>query len=268
MNIHRSKKTNLNSTKSVDRERFVSLFDWDGTLRADFHIIDFISFVSDFLGPDNKVSETNQNLKKLHHCYIKEEIIYVEFLHGVKDEFSKFLNKRKIEDVKALAKEFAKVDKKIFNGPMDLLKKLSLSGKIYIITGSPKILIEPYFCKLSGIEIFGTEYQKNSDGTYSNIISRFFGGKKEKENAVNHIFELEKQSYFDVAGKKFALVAMGDTESDSPLLNTARYPILVNDSIALVGTGSRRRRVRSSSLGNIIVSESSGALQLRELSAA
>ncbi|MBK9432742.1 MAG: hypothetical protein IPN50_10120 [Sphingomonadales bacterium] len=45
---------------------------WDGTLRADFHIIDFISFVSDFLGPDNKGQNKSKRISELTWGKVKE----------------------------------------------------------------------------------------------------------------------------------------------------------------------------------------------------
>jgi len=196
----------------TDRE--ICLFDWDGTLREGFTIIDWIDFLCNKNTIDHKYKTLTLDLFDsyasgiLSHDNLAIETgkIYAESIHKI--------------DVNLLADiafQFIETDEsRLFPFARPLLKSLRDKFiRIFIISGAPIEILRAYSRTMFFDKIFGLEIA-STDGLYTN------------NTVINPGSSSSKKKCLENYGKLPVLAAFGNSISDTPLFDAAPKFVAVN----------------------------------------
>jgi HAD superfamily phosphoserine phosphatase-like hydrolase len=195
-----------------------TLFDWDNTLRKGFSLISWVDFlIKKKLINDTALFEINNYYNKFQ----KKEIDHEEFVKNICKEYASSVNRKIVNDFVILVDEYINtVEYTLFFPFTKQLIMLMHENDIkpIIISGAPKIILKRIMEKLDIFKIFAFS-PKINNGIYSDQIHECYGVEKEK--IVAKLIKLYKTK---------PLFAFGDSKSDFPMLDSAKYPFLITDS--------------------------------------
>jgi HAD superfamily phosphoserine phosphatase-like hydrolase len=187
----------------------VSLFDWDGTLRANYTILDWtIQLIK-----ENFLDELVLNsLKKIFKEYQSQTLTYTSLVTNTADVYAKSIAGVNESDLAIQAEIFASNDKNIFPFVNDLIKFLhSKNIEVIVISGTPSIVLNAFTSKLGIDQSFGLDLDKTPNGIYNGNIVKNHGLFSYKKKLVEKFLAEDKNIIFGV----------GNSKSDFPLLENA-----------------------------------------------
>lgn len=209
-------------TKLQDTPRALTcISDWDGTLRPGFMLIDWVHYLSK---QTHVSSSFYEELLSLRSSCERKEITYESFAVRALDLYGHAMHGLRYDEMLDVAREFVSDDfSTLFPFTKPLLTTLRDSGyRILIISGAPLIPLQAYAKCLPIDHIFGVDVERKLDGTFGSKIIKNYALISNKRRIIDR---LKKKGYSVTVG-------IGDTDSDRPLLDAARYPFFVSAGVA------------------------------------
>lgn len=194
-----------------------AVFDWDNTVREGYTLFSWIDYLSQKGILDSRIQIC---IKEMEIQYISGKITHDQYANYACQEYTKAIKGKNVSLITSELIEYMLIDeKKIFPFAKEVFKLLSEYHILsVVISGAPLFIIEKYQ-KNFGIEKIYAFSAQESDGFYNGEIETNFGYNKELviEQLINKYNE-----------KPF--MGFGDSQSDIPLLKTAKYPFCIFDN--------------------------------------
>ena len=191
----------------------VALFDWDGTLRRGYEIVDWTSFLDESGNFDHEVAARQRDLIL---NYLAGKIAYSQAVFDVGVIYAEGLAGQKVEDTLALAPQFAKNDKAIFDFTPVLFEMLLKNNiKIALISNTPQVLLDEYKKHFGLSEVYGLQVGEQA-GSWMNQVIMNPG-----------LAQVKKKIVAELVNKYNIILGMGDTHEDAPLLESARIRLFL-----------------------------------------
>ncbi len=203
----------------------LAIFDIDGTIFRSSLLIELINgLVADGIFPQTAKKETEKEFrawldrKGNYENYIKKVIaIHLKYIHG----------KSFVEVEASAAQTINHLKNRLYRYTRDLIKQLKQDGyHLITISGSPTYIVSK-FAKLLGFEaFFGSQYEVHEGKFTGKVLNleTFF----KKEHVLREYLH-NKNLRVNFRGS----IAVGDTESDIPMLAVVGKPIAFNPNLEL-----------------------------------
>lgn len=217
--------------KRAKKKKPVAVFDIDGTIFRSSLVVELTERLIEkgiFPKEVRKEYETERfrwlDRKGDYHAYINKLVrVFIKHIKGVK-----------FEDVAEAAEEVTfEKQHRVYSYTRDLVKKLKRKGYFLLaISHSPKFIVDAFCYELGFDKVYGFFYETGASG-------RFTGNVEDKDVILN------KAAILSRAVRKEELtfeksVAVGDTESDIPMLDLVETPIAFNPNSLLYKHAKRR----------------------------
>lgn len=155
-----------------------------------------------------------------------------EYEHALVDAYDAVVQELSVEQFNAVAAQvFEEHKDQVYTFTRDLLKELKASGYFLLaISGSQQEIIAK-IAKYYGFDDFiGTEFvQRGGRFTGEKIVPSF-----DKKTALRNLIT---KHHLDLTGS----IAVGDSESDIPMLSLVEQPIVFNPTAALFAEAKKKR---------------------------
>lgn len=201
-----------------------ALFDWDDTLHQGITLLSWARFLQErsFLSI-KRFSAINALLEGES----AGRLSYEQFAEAVVAEYAQGLVGMKQENLKNLAEQFIESDReRLFHFVRPLLDLLRSSEiKTIVISGCPQEILDVYRNVLGLHVAYGCSLSQRPDGTFSGGVEINPALGRVKEALIS-----------DLSSEYVVLVAMGNTDSDWPLLRRARLPLYLKPSASNAAT--------------------------------
>jgi HAD superfamily hydrolase (TIGR01490 family) len=195
----------------------LAVFDIDGTIfrsNLQFELIQGLVFRKIFQ------KETRDRLVKSYRSWLENKINYETYKEKLIKYYKQELKGKKKADIVEAARDVIKFyHSRTFIYTSSLIEQLKETHKIVAISGSPIEIVQEYNKYLKFDDVFGTVYEVDKNVVYT--------GKEIYAPVANKAQALKTY----VAQKGISLngsVAIGDTESDVPMLEIVEKPIAFN----------------------------------------
>ena len=187
-------------------------------MRKGFTLFDWIDYLVNREAISSKIYDTISSISKK---YNDKCITHDDYAKYACSEYSKAVRKHSFAELDTLAKEYLVCDmKQIFGGMGRLFNLLYQKDiDIIVISGAPEIILRHYKEKYHLSDIYAFK-ECVVDGIITGQVAYNYGYNKEKA--------------IDMLITKYGsgpLLAFGDSSSDVPLLNEAKYGFAVNNMI-------------------------------------
>ena len=194
-----------------------ALLDWDKTLRKNYTLFCWI----DYLVESNIIEKKYvDNIKKLIEKYKQNKITHDQLakLSGI--EYAQSIKNIKEDYLKYVSKTFLDIDIKNIYPFVQKLFEIMFDNNIHpiIVSGAPYIVISNYYKIYNITESYEFKCEV--------LLGKFTGN-------VVYNYGYNKKDIITKISKKFnnsPLIAIGDSESDFPMLDIAQHGIIVNES--------------------------------------
>lgn len=199
-------------------DRKYALFDWDNTVREGYTLYSWVDYLCNHSIINNEIQK---KLQKLANQYQKNEITHDEYADKACREYTEALTGKNDKIFDKIIKDYIKEDRKaVFPEVSALMKFLNKRDiDIVVISGAPTRILEQYKKEFGLEKIFGFE-EEVVEKKFTGKVACNFGHHKERK--VKELIE-----YY----KKVPYLALGDSESDLPLLKNSDYPICVGNRL-------------------------------------
>lgn len=187
----------------------ISLFDWDGTLRADYTLLDWVMH----LIRENFLDELVFNsLKKTFKEFNDGILTYQNLVMNTADIYAKSIARINESNLNVQAEIFASNDRNIFPFVSDLIEFLHRNNvEVVVISGTPTIVLNAFASKLGIDQAFGLDLDKTSSGVYTGLILRNHGLYSYKKKLVDKFLAEDRK----------IILGVGNSKADLPLLENA-----------------------------------------------
>lgn len=211
--------------------RPIALMDWDNTLRPGFTILDWSSYLA------SKHLFNKRYLRDLFDAisdYGAGKVSYLELSERAPELYALGLHGSNVAAVAGCASEFVENDRhslfSFTSGLHEFLRRQQIEA--IVISGAPIEVLHAYQKRFGWSAIFGVRVEV-ADGIYSASLTSNPAGAVAKETIVHQLGSDRK-----------VLLAIGDSESDVPLLDAAQYKIVV-DSDGVIADSTDVLRIKS-----------------------
>lgn len=210
----------------------LGVFDIDGTIFRSSLVIELSHALVDAgIFP----SSARQEISKEYVAWLDRKGSYEAYIDKVVKIYVKHITGQRYIQVKRVAESVIRQQKdRVYRFTRDLIKKLKSQGYFLVaISGSPSYIVEKY-AKAIGFDLFfGTELE---------IVSGKFTGKVASLDSAYNKSKIVKslaKKYPDINLK--TSIAVGDTESDVPMLKLVGHPIAFNPNLELAKVAKDRK---------------------------
>ncbi len=211
----------------------LALFDIDGTIFRSSLLIELINgLVNDGILPLTAKKETEREFL----AWLDRKGDYEKYIKKVIAIHLKYIAGKSYVEVSASSEQTIKhLRNRVYRYTRDLIKNLKQQGyHLVTISGSPTYIVSKY-AKIMGFDaFFGSEYEV--------VDGRFTGKVLNLETFFKKAFVLKK--YLEKAKIKIDFknsIAVGDTESDIPMLALVGRPIAFNPNGQLARYAKRKK---------------------------
>ncbi len=217
--------------RALGKSCSLCICDWDGTLRPGFLIVDWVLYLSKKLSVP---SVRHHQLLTFVERYRANEISYESFANAAIEVYAKVLSGLNCQDVRELSDAFVIEDSRnLFPSSRPLLTAIKERGyKIVVISGAPLIPLLSYSKLLRIDHTFAVDAACNQNGFFEDRIIKNYALPQNKQRIINELISRG----FEIA------MAFGDSASDKPLLDAAKYPFFV---------GAESRGINSQNYWNV-----------------
>lgn len=211
----------------------ISLFDWDGTLRADYTLLDWVMH----LIRENFLDELVFNcLKKTFKEFNDGILTYSNLVINTADVYAKSIARINESNLNIQAEIFASNDRKLFPFVSDLIEFLHRKNlEVVIISGTPTIVLNAFASKLGIDQSFGLDLDKTPDGAYNGLILRNHGLYSYKKKLVDKFLAEDRK----------IILGVGNSKADLPLLENASKGFILepieDNSLARISLSSSEK---------------------------
>lgn len=218
-----------NVSKKTNKTK-LAVFDIDGTIFRSSLVIELShALVDSGVFPRS----ARKKIAKEYSAWLDRKGTYEAYIDKVVKIYVKHIKGQRYAKVKHIAQAVIKYQKdRVYRFTRDLIKKLKSEHYFLVaISGSPSYIVAQY-AKAIGFDLFfGTELE---------IVNGKFTGKiKSLDSAFN-----KAKIVKDIAGQyQINLtnsIAVGDTESDVPMLSLVGHPIAFNPNVQLVQIAKKK----------------------------
>lgn len=202
----------------MDKNRKYAVFDWDNTVREGYTLYSWV----DYLCQHNIMEkDVQKNLREIENRYKRKEITHDEYANIACNEYTKALTGKSEKKLNQVIADYIKEDRELLfpetNALMKFLNKKNVD--VIVISGAPTRILEQYKEEFGIKDIFALEEE---------VVEKSFTGKvacNYGHNKFCKVNELIKKY------KTAPYLALGDSESDIPLLDSSDYPICVGNGL-------------------------------------
>jgi HAD superfamily hydrolase (TIGR01490 family) len=199
----------------------LAVFDIDGTIFRSSLAIELIrGLVTDSIFPVQAIKEMEKdyeawvNRKAPYDNYVKKVLlIYVKYIKGCKQKQVE----QSMDKIVVVQKD------RLYRYTRDLVKELRKKNYFLLaISNSPTYIVSKFAKTLGFDASFGSIYMID-DGAYTGVAYTFNNNLKNKADVLRFFLGTHKQRFnLDQA------IAVGDTETDIPMLSAVGHPIAFN----------------------------------------
>ena len=198
------------------------ILDWDDSLRRNYSALDWVDYLH------------------LHHIYgegdyakhdagiqeYKKTGDYGKFVNGYAKLYTKALEGQKVNTIERMADDFAvKELDKLSKYTVELLEYCSSRRiNLFVLSGSPAVVLEAFFKKYHPLEIDGLRPDIDKNSIYTGTIVNLSGGGSHKQKVFDSVRDSSQ-----------TIITIGDSISDKYLLENADISIQVGSKIELQG---------------------------------
>ncbi|MDR3642177.1 MAG: HAD family phosphatase [Candidatus Doudnabacteria bacterium] len=201
----------------------LAIFDIDGTIFRSSLVIELSHALV-----DAKIfpAAARKEISREYLAWLDRKGSYEAYIDKVVKIYVKHITGQRYTNVKRVAEKVIREQKdRVYRFTRDLIGKLKSDGYILVaISGSPSYIVEKYAKAIGFNLFFGTELEIAAGkftGKVKSLDSAFNKAKIVKDLAVKHNASLKLS------------VAIGDTESDIPMLKLVGNPIAFNPNLGL-----------------------------------
>lgn len=212
------------------KQKPVAIFDIDGTIFRNSLFIELHwKMVKEGIIPRSAITK----LDKKYWQWVTRQGTYDEYLQEVIDSFNKFIKGVPVTTMERLARHVVKNQSNIvYRYTRDLIESLRATHILVAISGSQHVVVKE-FARAWGFDHFiGTEHE---------IDGRRFTGRVSwvaSSNKNEALERLQKEHGFALGRGS---IAVGDTESDIPLLALAERSICFNPTSGLYKQAQKKK---------------------------
>lgn len=191
-----------------------AVFDWDYTVRKGYTLFSWI----DYLCQRNIIDNSIQlYIKNLGEQFKLRNITHDQYADYAGKEYAKYIKGKKVQLISSELKKYMLIDKKSIypfaKSIFGLLVYYNIA--VVIISGAPEMIIKEYQNLFSIKEIYAFDV-KSINGIFTGEIEKNYGYNK--ASVMNNLIHTYGEPPF---------IAFGDSSSDLPLLQTAKYPFCI-----------------------------------------
>ena len=200
-------------------KNLIALIDWDGTVRKDFTIRSWSSYLHDKgLLSNYAVSAIEEQFRsydigKISHDILAENSanIFAKSLRGIHEKL-----------IKGWIQEFIRRDNSsLLKRSLKLLQALYNRGiKLYVVSGAPREILLGYGKELSIYAIYGLDMEIKK-GKYTGEVNFNPGLSTNKKKVVEMIMQ---------APHRRIVAAIGNSDSDMPLFDAAPVCVWIGEA--------------------------------------
>jgi len=211
------------------KKRKLAIFDIDGTIfRSSLVIEMFEELIDGGLFPTKARKEVEQS----YVAWLNRQGDYDTYVWKIVGLYVKHIKNCREKDVVKITKKVVKDQKnKVYRFTRDLIKDLKKKNYYLVaISASPDHIVEE-FAKAFEFDIwFGSPFEIKN-GKYTGVATSIYPRKKEIVNEIINSRNVELKGS----------VAVGDTESDLPILEVVQNPIAFNPNLELAKLAKRKK---------------------------
>lgn len=202
----------------MQKKTKLAVFDIDGTIfrkNLAFELIKELAWRGVFK------KEVRNELVKHYSDWLEHEGTYEDYRKALVKMYFENIKGCKKEDIVKASEEVISFQKdRTYVFAEDLIKKLKAENyNIIAISGSPSEIVEEYNKHLGFDAVFGSVYEVDEEGRYTGKPT--FEPTKDKSQVVKQYM---MENDLSLGGS----YAVGDTESDAPMLEIVENPIAFN----------------------------------------
>lgn len=195
-----------------------ALFDWDNTVRKGYTLFSWVDYLISHGILDEKL---HKRINQIDQDYRNSLITHDKYAEIACSEYAKALKGIPVKTINDSANSYHTLDKSfLFHNIHKLFALLSVSKiDIIIISGAPTMVLNTYKQDLCITEIFGFSEE---------TIGNCFSGK------VKNNYGYNKSDIVQQLITKYhtnPVFAFGDSESDIPMLEKAKYSFCIGDTL-------------------------------------
>lgn len=186
-----------------------ALLDWDNTLREGFTITSWTKYLCDksVIKKDAYCRLMNQ-----FELYQTRKSSYEQLANTTTGIYAQALAGTELCTIEKMAYHFCQEDEAVFQFVNKLFKFFNRSNiDTIIVSGSPQVILLQYAKRFGISEVYGMDIEV-IDGRYTGTVKQDYGA--EKAHVVQEICYGRNSK---------PLIAFGDSASDKPLLEVAKY---------------------------------------------
>jgi HAD superfamily hydrolase (TIGR01490 family) len=210
----------------------LAVFDIDGTIFRSSLVIELShALVEAGIFPQ----AAKREIAKEYLAWLDRKGTYEAYINKVVKIYIKHISGKRYTKVKRIAENVIAYQKdRVYRYTRDLIKKLKKQSYFLVaISGSPSYIVEAYAKAIGFNLFFGTELEIKRGKFTGNIVSLDSAYNKAK------IVKSLAAKYKSINLKKS--LAVGDTESDVPMLSLVGQPIAFNPNMELAKVAQKRK---------------------------
>jgi phosphoserine phosphatase len=199
-------------------KRKVALLDWDASVRKDFTIRTWVTF----LNSQNELPEGAVNeIQRRFHLFNQGKIRHDRLAGEIAVNYAKYMRNHSVEKIERFSSLYVLEDEKYLHSfSIVLFEKLKEKDiDIIVVSGAPVEILNQYKEKFSLKEVFGLELDVKN-GAYTGEIKLNPGLRKVKQRIVNKITKSPDNKI---------ILAVGNSESDIPLFRASSLSIVIDN---------------------------------------
>lgn len=215
-----------------------ALFDWDNTVRNGYTLYSW----TDYLCTHSIIDSYLQyELNQIKEQYGKKLITHDQYADIACSKYTKALKGLDFKTINDAVLDYMVYDRKyLFKNIIQLFEIFYKKNiDIIVISGAPSIILEKYKDEFHFKAIYAFKEQV-SHGIFTGNVEYNYGFDKMKK-----ILDLIKKY------KTYPYIALGDSESDLPMLDYASYPFCINNTLL----GRNYRNIDPNNISDEILKE-------------
>lgn len=212
--------------------RPVAFFDIDGTVFRSSLLVELVeALVEAGIFPD--VARHSYELER--RAWMAREGTYEAYINSLIGAFITHIKGVHYGILADIGREVVAVhSKRVYRYPRDLIKRLKAEGYALIaISQSPKTILDEFCTQYGFDKVYGRIYEIGAQDRFTGVVS-------EEHLIQNKARIVERVFTRNAEFTKKNSIAVGDTESDVPLLESVEQAICFNPNNALYGEAKRR----------------------------
>jgi HAD superfamily hydrolase (TIGR01490 family) len=219
-------------TNGMNKKIKLAIFDIDGTIFRSSLLIELINgLVREGVFP--KIA--SKEMEKEYLAWLNRKGGYEDYIEKVIRIHLKYIRGRSLAEVDAVAEQTVLFMRdRVYRFTRDLISRLKKQNyRLVSISGSPTYIVSKYARVLGFQAYFGSEYEVLG-GKFTGTVTNLETFYKKAEVLRGYI----KTNKLSVNLKNS--IAIGDTESDAPMLSLVGKPIAFNPNLALARMAKRK----------------------------